>query len=135
METPLTHEIYWLIMTLLMTALFWVPYIINRIIEQGIVPALTEAEGFTQSKKAWANRMMRAHANAVENLAIFAPLVLILQVLHISTPLTVNACIIYFVARAVHFVAFSLGWPGFIRIMAFVAGVYAQLAIIFVLIL
>lgn len=39
MKVELTTELYWLIMTLLMTALFWVPYIFNRIIEQGLVLA------------------------------------------------------------------------------------------------
>ncbi len=67
----LTTELYWLTVTLLMTALFWVPYIINRIIEHGLVPAFTEPEGVTASRKAWANRMMRAYVNAVENLVIF----------------------------------------------------------------
>ena len=40
MSTTLSSELYWLVLTLLMTALFWLPYILNRMLEQGIGTAL-----------------------------------------------------------------------------------------------
>ena len=36
----LSRELYWLVLTLLMTALMWVPYIGNRLREQGVLNAL-----------------------------------------------------------------------------------------------
>ncbi len=72
--------------------------------------------------------MMRAHTNAVENLAIFAPLVLLLHAQGIGTPFTANACAIYFFARAVHYVVFSLGVP-LLRVPAFLVGFACQMAI------
>lgn len=50
MTTPLSNEIYWLVLTILMTSLFWVPYIINRMSEQGILNALWDRYGETSTK-------------------------------------------------------------------------------------
>ena len=33
MKPVLTPELYWLVLTILMTGLFWVPYILQRILE------------------------------------------------------------------------------------------------------
>ncbi len=128
MEISQTKELYWLAATVLMTAVFWVPYIIQRILERGLWNALYEPQGETDTRAPWANRMMRAHANAVENLAIFAPLVLLLHAQGIGTPFTANACAIYFFARAVHYVVFSLGVP-LLRVPAFLVGFACQMAI------
>jgi uncharacterized MAPEG superfamily protein len=71
---------------------------------------------------------MRAHQNAVENLVIFAPLVLALQIAGISGAATVSACVVYFFARLGHYVVFTLGIP-VVRVLAFVAGVAAQVTL------
>lgn len=81
MHIESTQEICWLVMTVFMTALFWVPYIINRMLEHGIWPALWNPQPDAGPRAQWAERMMWAHENAVENLAIFASLVLMLVVL------------------------------------------------------
>ncbi len=128
MNIPLSKELYWLAATVLMTAVFWMPYIIQRIVERGLWNALYEAQGETDTRTPWANRMMRAHANAVENLAIFAPLVLLLHAQGIATPFTANASAIYFFARAVHYLVFSLGIP-LLRVPAFLVGFTCQMAI------
>ena len=123
--TTLTSELYWLTLTVLMTALMWLPYIVNRLLEQGILPALWDPQGETATRAAWADRMMRAHDNAVENLVIFAPLVLMLHATGMNNDTTALACMAYFYARAVHFLVFSFGIPG-LRIPAFAVGVTAQ---------
>ena len=125
--TPST-ELYWLVMTVSLTAVMWLPYIINRMVEQGILPALWDPFGHTEAKAAWANRMMRAHENAVENLVIFAPLVLVVHLTGHSTALTVNACVIYFVTRLVHYFGFTFAVP-LVRVVSFLAGFYAQMVL------
>lgn len=129
MQLHLTEEIFWLVLTIAMTALFWVPYILNRLWEQGTGTALWDPQGVTLARAEWANRMMRAHQNAVENLVIFAPLVIVLWVAGVSTDMTVSACVTYFVARAVHFVVFTLGIP-VLRVAAFGIGFYAQMVLL-----
>ena len=54
MSTNLSTEVYWLILTILMTSLFWMPYILNRMLEQGILKALWDPQGITSTNKAWA---------------------------------------------------------------------------------
>jgi len=124
----LSPELYWLTLTVLMTGLMWVPYILNRMMELGAPDVLLDSHGITATRVPWADRMMRAHQNAVENLVIFAPLVLALQLAGISSPVTVTACIVYFFARLTHYVVFTLGVP-VVRILAFSTGVVAQVVL------
>ncbi|MFL0802790.1 MAG: MAPEG family protein [Agarilytica sp.] len=118
-------ELYWLVLTVLMTALFWVPYIINRIIENGLITALRTPKPDSPPKAQWANRMMRAHENAVENLVLFAPLVLAVHMLGQSSATTLLACQVYFFARLSHYVVYSAGIP-YLRTVAFFIGAVAQ---------
>src|SRR6516165_2329463 len=80
-------------------------------------------------QSAWAQRMIAAHDNAVENLVIFAPLVLATQQLSISTPATVFACMLYFWSRLAHYVVYTLGIP-VLRTLAFVGGFVAQVILV-----
>ena len=73
----------------------------------------------------WANRMMFAHDNAIENLAIFAPLVLILNAIDYSSKWTVLACAIYFWSRLAHVIIYAIGVP-VLRTLTFVIGFVAQ---------
>jgi uncharacterized MAPEG superfamily protein len=125
-----TTELYWLTLTVLMTALFWVPYILDRLAVRGIWPALsdTKPEG-GGPHSLWAQRAIRAHQNAIENLAIFAPAVVIAHLLNISTPATRMAVVIYFLARLVHFLVYLAGIP-VVRTLAFAVGWAAQIVVL-----
>ena len=121
-------ELFWLALTLTMTALFWMPNIVNRKIENGDWGALQNPSFDEPPKAAWAERMMHAHTNAVENLVIFAPLVVLLLTAKVSTPATIAACQLYFFARLAHFIIYSLGVP-FLRTVTFIAGFVAQMTL------
>ena len=126
----MTTELYWLTLTVLMTALFWLPYILDRLAVRGVVPALsdTQPEG-GGPHSLWARRAIKAHTNAVENLAIFVPAVLVAHVLNISTPATRMAVVVYFLARLVHFIVYTAGVP-VARTLAFAVGWAAQMVIL-----
>lgn len=132
MSTVLTTELYWLMLTIIMTGLMWLPYILNRMLEQGIGFALWDPQGETKTQIIWAERMMRAHQNAIENLAIFAPLVLMLHLTNLNNELTALACMIYFYSRLIHFIVFSVGIP-LARVLAFMVSVATQLVLAFTL--
>jgi uncharacterized MAPEG superfamily protein len=132
MHPELSPELYWLVVTTLMTGLFWVPYLLQRIRERRLWPALWDPQGITDTAAPWAARMRRAHGNAVENLVVFAPLVLALQATHATSAVTATACLVYFVARAIHFVVYSLGVP-VLRVLAFGVAFGAQLTLALVL--
>ncbi len=118
-------ELYWLTLNLLLTGLLWIPYILNRILETGVWRTLQNPNFSKPVKAAWAGRLRLAHQNAVENLMIFAPLVLIaaFQGQDIS-----SASQVYFFARLIHVVVYTLGIP-VIPTLAFLAGFFAQLSI------
>ena len=120
-----TREVFWLAATTAMTSVFWVPYILNRMRERGIFKALWDPHGETQADAAWADRMMRAHKNAVENLCVFAPLVLLVAQTGVSSSQTASAAMIYFFARLGHFIVFTLGLP-LIRVLHFLVGFFCQ---------
>lgn len=121
----MTSELFWLTLTVALTALFWIPYILDRIATRGLWATLDNARPDMPPGSAWAERMKAAHYNAVENLVVFAALVLILNDLGISTGMTVAACILYFWARLAHVIVYTLGIP-VARTLAFFAGFIAQ---------
>ncbi len=121
----MSRELFWLTLTIVMTGLIWVPYILNRIAKWGLLATLDNPKRDNPPHSPWAIRMMKAHENATENLVIFAPLVLILQMLDISNRATVWACIAYFWARLVHVVVYTIGVP-YLRTLAFAVGFLAQ---------
>lgn len=129
----MTRELFWLTLTIILTGILWLPYILNRIMVRGVTGTLANPSRTDTPHAEWASRLMFAHDNAVENLVIFAPLVLILNSMDYSSWWTVFACALYFWARLIHAVVYTMGIP-VLRTLAFVAGFVAQ-AILAVVIL
>ena len=126
MQSALSTEMFWLVLTILMTALFWVPYILVQLAEVGPWKAVTAPQNDPTLQTAWANRCKRAHTNAVENLVLFAPLVIGLQLAGVSTPLTAGACAVYFFARLAHYFIYAFGIP-LLRTVTFAIGAAVQI--------
>lgn len=124
----MTTELNMLFLSALFTSLLWVPYILNRLFEFGILRGLWDPEGDTRTSVGWARRLMAAHGNAVENLVVFAPLVIILHLLDVSTEATQMACIVFLYSRVAHAVLFTLRVP-VLRIIAFLSGFAAQMTL------
>lgn len=124
----MSAELYWLVLTVAMTGLVWVPYILDRFAIRGLMGTFANPSPDLPLQSDWAMRLKAAHYNAVENLAVFAPLVLVLNVLGISTGATVAACAVYFWARLVHLVVYTFGIP-VVRTVAFLVGWAAQVVL------
>lgn len=123
MKTELTY----LVWVTSLTAVMWIPYILDRIMKWGLMDAVGYPEN-PKPQSPWAVRMKKAHENAVENLVIFATLVLALQVVGVSNEATAMACVVYFWARFVHFLAYTFKIP-WVRTLAFVVGFGSQVAL------
>jgi uncharacterized MAPEG superfamily protein len=124
----MTSELMSLTWVTALTAIMWMPYILNTIAVRGLLDAV----GYPDEPKplaSWAVRMKAAHYNAIENLAVFAALVLIANAAGISNATTVLACQLYFWARLVHFLAYSFGIP-WVRTLAFAVGFGCQAALV-----
>lgn len=117
-------ELFALTATIVLTGLLWLPYIGQIIGRIGLRTALTETGGVEPSV-GWSVRAKKAHANAVENLAIFAPLVLLVEITGSASALTAAAAAGYFVLRLVHAIVYIAAIP-YLRTLAFAGGVTCQ---------
>ena len=122
------EELFWLTLTILMTALFCVPYVLSRIVVRGLWGAMANPTPDAAEVPAWTDRAERAHRNAIENLVLFAPLVLASFAMGLDPAFTATAAMIYFFARAAHFVIYAAGIP-VARTLLFAVGFAAQLAL------
>jgi uncharacterized MAPEG superfamily protein len=80
--------------------LLWVPYILNLILVRGPKDAIGDPE-HPKPIAAWAERLKAAHYNAVENLVVFAALVLVAHAAGVSDEATRMSAVVYFWARQI----------------------------------
>ena len=116
----MTTELGYLVLVTALTAVMWIPYILNMIMVQGLV----EAVGYPENPKPmapWAQRMKAAHYNAVENLVVFAALVLVAHAAGVKSGAVATACMVYFWARVAHVTVYTFGIP-WLRTLAFAVG-------------
>ena len=117
-------ELLYLVCAAALTGLLWVPYVLDRFATRGI----PDTVGYPANPKAqspWAVRLMKAHANAVENLVVFAALVLAAQAAGVSNSVTAGAAALYFWSRVVHVLAYTFALP-WVRTLGFTGGFVAQ---------
>ena len=120
-----TTELFYLACAATLTALLWVPYILDRFGTWGIADTFGYPK-HPAAQSSWAVRLMKAHANAIENLAVFAALVLVAHETGVNSQGTALAAAAYFWARLVHVLAYAFAVP-YVRTLAFLAGFGAQM--------
>jgi uncharacterized MAPEG superfamily protein len=123
METAL----FYLALVAAFTALLWVPYILDRLMVRGLKDAVGYPEN-PRPQSPWAQRLMKAHTNAVENLVVFAALVLTAQALGHTAAAIGTAALVYFWARVVHAIAYTAAIP-WVRTLAFAVGFGCQVVV------
>jgi uncharacterized MAPEG superfamily protein len=111
------YELNYLIWISGIAAIMWVPYILSRIQQQGLVQAMGYAENPPEPPK-WAQRSQRAHLNLLESLPIFAALVLVAQLTNSFDTLTAAGAALFFWGRIAHALVFIAGIP-YLRTLAF----------------
>lgn len=117
-------ELFYLALVAALTGLVWVPYILDRIMVEGLINTV----GYPPNPKPqspWAQRMIKAHYNAIENLAVFATLVLVANAAGISNAAIGAAAMVYFWARVVHLLAYTFAIP-WVRTLTFAVAWAAQ---------
>lgn len=123
----MTVELTMLAWTAGITALMWLPYIAGHILNVGLLPAVSyKADGTPLPD--WAARAKRTHYNAVENLVPFAALVIVAHLTGATGPATASAAVVYFWARAAHYLLYVAAVP-FGRTITFAIGWLAMLCI------
>ena len=123
----MTPALLYLALACAFTGLLWLPYVVDRLHVRGWADTLGYPERPAPPSR-WARRLIRAHANAVENLAVFAPLVLVAHAAQVDGTAVGTAAGVYFFARVVHAAAYTFAVP-VVRTLAFAAGFAAQAVI------
>jgi uncharacterized MAPEG superfamily protein len=123
----MTPELNYLALTATFTALLWIPYILNLIFSN----KLSDAVGYPAAPlkmASWAERLKKAHYNGVENLVVFAALVLVANAANISNTATLSAAAVFFWARVVYTLVYAAGIP-WLRTLTFAVSWGALLCI------
>lgn len=115
----------WLVLTAAVTSVMWIPYILQLIVQMGPVAAVFDPTGLHPHEAAWAQRAKRAHYNAVENLVVFAVLVIAVAMTETGDALTQSAAMVFFFVRVGHYLVYVAGLP-VIRTLLFIAGFGCQ---------
>jgi uncharacterized MAPEG superfamily protein len=124
-------ELFYLVCAATFTGLMFLPYVLNRIMVWGLVDTV----GYPANPKPlapWAERLRKAHSNAVENLAVFAALVLSAHAAGVSGPAIGGLALLYFWARVVHAAAYTFAMP-WVRTFGFFGGFIAQMGVAWLL--
>jgi uncharacterized MAPEG superfamily protein len=107
------------------TGLMWIPIIANRLAETGIWKALKNPQPDLRPHADWAYRLANAHRNAIENLVVFAPLAIAIDILGVGNDLTASAGTAFVASRIAHAVIYTFGIP-LLRTLAFAIGFGCQ---------
>ncbi len=130
MIDTMASELYWLILTIIMTCLLWIPQIIHSVLNVGVTKAFLYPDEASKHYGEWAKRSKAAHKNAVENLIIFAPLTILVLILGAENEVTAITANVYFFARAVHYFMHTLAVP-LMRTFMFLIGFACQIIMAF----
>ena len=109
----MTTELFYLLFTVILTGVLWIPVVIGYVLTRGPLKPSDYKVASTSTLPHWVNRANRAHINAVENLAVFAPVVLIAHAVGVTTSVTETCAAVYFYARAAHAVVHITGFSLF----------------------
>ena len=124
----MTTELFYLLLTALLTGVLWIPVVTGYVKARGPLKPQDYKVASTSPLPHWTNRAIRTHLNAVENLVPFAAVVLVGHAAGISTPVTAACAAVYFYARLAHAIVhisgfslfmartviFTVGWIAFI---------------------
>ena len=104
MSQTLSAEIYWLVWNIVLTAAMVIPYAVYRTKRLGgIFQVLRNPlPGDTPFDDAWAHRAYRAHMNAFEGIALFAPAAIAVHISGSGNEITAMASAVYFWARLIY---------------------------------
>lgn len=123
----MTVELKYLTLTALWNLVIWVPYILNQISVQGLKTAVSYPDN-PPPMAAWAQRLKKAHYNAVENLVVFATGILVAHLVGANAEGTALCAMIYFYARIVHTVVYAAAVP-WLRTLSFAVGWLATVCV------
>ncbi|MBM3597201.1 MAG: MAPEG family protein [Alphaproteobacteria bacterium] len=125
----MSADLKFLVWSAVWCVLLFLPYVLARIQVWGIVDTVGYPEN-PPPLPAWAQRAQRAHLNMVENLTVFAVLVLVAHVSGAANATTALGATIFFWARIAQGLVHIAGLP-WLRTAAFGVSLVGEAMILF----
>ena len=126
----MSTELFYLFLTSILLAVMWIPHIVGQVRHYGPLQAEEYVTLRGEPTDLWVKRANRAHINLVEQFGAFAGLVVIAQLVGVSTELTAGAAVAFFWLRIAHAVVMIAGFKHFrTRALIFTAAWIALLVI------
>jgi uncharacterized MAPEG superfamily protein len=111
-------EMRYLLAAVVLTALLRVPWLLNKVSVRG----LQKISGYPSESEplaAWARRLWYAHEDALDNLILFTPLILLLEATEVSSAISRLAAATYFWARLAHAIVYAFAIP-WLKMLAYI---------------
>ncbi len=107
-------ELLYLFLTSILLAVMWIPHIIGQVSHFGLLqPEEYVALRDVSAVPNWIKRANRSHVNLVEQFGAFAGLVVVGQLVQVSTALTAGAAAVFFWTRILHAIVMISGFKHF----------------------
>ena len=124
----MTTELSMLVWATGLTGILWVPYVLANVQLSGVMNVLKYEP--LPDLPVWVERAKTHHRNSVENLVIFAALIITAHLANDNNAATASAAIIYFWSRVAHLIVHYQGLP-YLRTLAWVVSWLAMLCIFY----
>jgi uncharacterized MAPEG superfamily protein len=124
----MSTELTYLAWTAMLTAALWIPYIVTQVVTNGPLKPKNYVDPTPRPVPPFGQRANRTHLNAVESLAPFAVLVLILHITGKTNSTTAFLAASFFWLRLAHAAVYLLGIP-YVRTPIFTLGFIATAAL------
>ena len=103
--------VFWSVLSALLVAVMWVPYIVDRILVRGLMGAMANPSPDEKPQSPWAQRQKRAHTVGVETMAAFGPIAVFAHLTIPEDGLAGTLAMTYFLGLLAHYVVYTLGVP------------------------
>jgi uncharacterized MAPEG superfamily protein len=120
----MSTDLKYLAFTAILTASLWIPYVIAQVTTNGALKPPNYIDPTPRPLPLWGKRADRTYINAVENLAPFAALVIVVHLAGKADAMTAFWAMCYFWLRLAHAVVYLLGIP-YVRTLIFTLGYVA----------
>ena len=125
----MTTDLRYLVLTAMLTAALWVPYIVCQVRTNGPLEPKNYADPtLPRPVPAWGQRANRAYLNAVEVFAPFAALVIAAQLAGKANATTAFFAASFFYLRLAHAIVYLAGIP-YVRTILFTLAFVAEVVI------
>jgi uncharacterized MAPEG superfamily protein len=110
-KLPMTPELTYLVLSVALTFILVLIAVSGATLQVGLPKLIANREGLPEMT-GWAGRAARAHRNMLENLILFAVLVLVAHLAGVHNGMTLLGSQLFFWGRTAHALTYIAGIPG-----------------------